>query len=75
MSMAVVVVHAWGGGGHGSLMCGVATVSLWCHHGLLCCCHVSPFVWLPHHPVGEMVPVSGCEKRMEEGSTYLPERT
>ena len=42
-------------------------------HGVLCCRCVAPFVWLPHHLVGDVAPVSRCEKRMEEGSGYLPE--
>ena len=33
----------WGGGGLGSLMCGVATLSSWGHHGVSCH-HVAPFV-------------------------------
>ena len=72
---AVVVVYTWGGGCPGPLMCGVAAVSSWCCHGLSCCCHIALFVWLSCCPVGKVAPVSGCEKRMEEVSTYLPEPT
>ena len=71
----MVIVHTWGGGGRGSLMSGVAAISSWCHCGVLHCCHVALFVSLPHRPVGDVAPVSGCEKRMEEGNGYLPERT
>ena len=69
----MVVIHAWGGGSHGSLMSGVAAVLLWCCHGVSCCHCLAPFIWLPHRPVGDMAPVSRCEKRMEDGSRYLPE--
>ena len=61
------------GGDCGSLMCGVVAVSSWCCHGSSCCCHIVLFVWLPCRPVGDVAPVSVCEKRMEEGSMYLPE--
>ena len=71
----MVVVHAWGEGSRGSLRSGVAAVSSWCRRGVLCWCRVAPFIWLPCHPVGDVAPVSGCEKRMEEGNRYLPERT
>ena len=53
----------------------VAAVSSWCHRGVSCCCRVAPFVWLPHHPVSNVAPVSRCEKGIEEGSGYLPEQT
>ena len=71
----MVVIHVWGGGGHGSLRSGMAAVSLWCCRGVLCCHHIALFVWLPHHPVGNMAPVSRCERRMEKGSKYLPEQS
>ena len=62
----MVIVHARGDGGHGSFMCGVTTVSSWCHHGVSwCCCHVASFIWLACHPVGDVAPAFGCEKRME----------
>ena len=70
----MVVVHVWGGGGRRSLMSGVAAVSSWCHHGMLCCCHIAPFIWLPHHPIGNMAPVSRCEKGWRMAVyTYLNE--
>ena len=70
----MVVVHAWGGGSCGSLMCEVAAVLSWCRHGVLCCC-VAPFIWLPCHPVHDMAPVSGYEMRLGKGSVYLLEQT
>ena len=58
---AVYVVHGWGAD---VLRC----------HGVSCCCRVALFVWLPCRPVGNVAPVSGCEKgwRREVG-TYLNE--
>ena len=58
---AVYVVCGWG-------------ADVWCRRGGSCCRHIAPFVWLPRHPVGDVAPVSGCEKgwRREVG-TYLNE--
>ena len=69
----MVVVQRWGGGSCGSLRSGVAAVLWWCCHGVSYCHHVAPFVWLPRRPVGNVTPVSKCERRMEKGSKYLPE--
>ena len=57
---AVYVVRGWG-------------ADVWCRRGS-CCRHVAPFVWLPRCPVGDVAPVSGCEKgwRREVG-IYLNE--
>ena len=63
MFVGWVVVHAWGGGSCGSLMSGVATVSLSCHCGVLCCHCFTPFIWLPRCPVGDVAPVSLPEQR------------
>ena len=71
----MVVIHAWGQGSRGSLRSGVAAALSWCCRGVLCCHRITPFVWLPRCPVGDVAPVSGCEKKMEEGNRYLPERT
>ena len=46
---AVYVVRGWG-------------ADVWCRRSVSCCCHIAPFVWLPHHPVGDVAPVSRCEK-------------
>ena len=58
---AVYIVRGWG-------------ADVWCRRGVLCCCRVAPFVWLPRRPVGNVAPVSKCEKgwRREVG-TYLNE--
>ena len=59
------VIDEWGG------RCFVV-VSLWCVVLSLRC--IAPFTWLPRCPVGDVAPVFGCEKRMEDGSRYSPER-
>ena len=54
---AVYIVRGWG-------------ADVWCHRGGSCCRHTAPFVWLPRRPVGNVAPVSGCEKgwRREVGT-------
>ena len=66
MGWGLWVIEEWGG------RCFIM-VSWFCH-GVLCCCHVAPFQWLPCHPVGDVAPVSVCEKRMEDSNRYLAER-
>ena len=58
---AVYVVRGWG-------------ADVWCHRGVSGCRRIALFVWLPRRPVGDMAPVSRCEKgwRREVG-TYLNE--